>query len=134
MLSVRLLMVCALNHRHRNSAQTYHLKVLDEKQDENRFPWKDGIAVSSEYKHINSERTKLWSKNNIRRHQGRKLIYNIFLKMGNPKGRATECGSSLTSVTSFIENNHNNQTIRYRRNPCVWIHRWCSCSYTGPKN
>lgn len=39
--------------------QTYHLEVLGKKQDENRFPWTDGIAESSEYKGTNSERRKL---------------------------------------------------------------------------
>jgi len=60
-------MACTLYHWHKTSAQTFNLEVLDEKQDENIFPWKDSIAVSSGYKYIYSERTKLLSKNSIKR-------------------------------------------------------------------
>lgn len=39
--------------------------------------------------------------------------------MGNPKRKAMECGSSLAFVTSFIQNNHRDHTIRHKRNPCA---------------
>lgn len=82
-----LFMACTLYHWHKTSGQNFYLKVLDEKQDENIFPWNDGIAVSFGYKYIYSERTKLLFKNNIKRHQGKNLNYNIFLKLDSHNGR-----------------------------------------------
>lgn len=56
--------------------------------------------MSSGNEHISSARTKLQSNNGIRRNQGRKLIYKILLKMGNPKGEAVGHRSFTLSLHS----------------------------------